>query len=485
MSKFARCLLLVCCSIFASLTVSSVTGQSKAVPVAITNVTLIDMTGRAPRRGMTIVLTDDSISKIGKTHRLRVPRGSIMIDGTGKFVIPALWDMHVHILNFDRMLPLFVANGVLEVRDLGVPNMNELLEWKKQAAAGAILSPRIMTAGRVVDGDPPANPPYSVIVRNAAEARKTVRDLRAKGVDLIKVYEILSRESYFAIADETRKIGLPFAGHTPSVITTIEASDAGQRSIEHLGRILEDCSSAPETIKARQSEPIKKDDYFAFTTRLGRVYDATISTYSRKKADTIFARFRRNRTWQVPTLSVKNGRTFIDELDAKGDPRTKYVEASQQNYWKPQVGFFSRYRTPEYIASAKRYFQKEQDLVRDMQKARVGILAGTDVPNAYVIAGFSLHDELELLVKAGLSPMEALVSATRNPAEYAGELGRKGTIQRGKIANLILLDGDPLKDIQNTTRIYAVVQNGKVLLRRDLDRILSDVEAAANRSVEN
>lgn len=468
-----------------SATVSSVTGQGKTVPVAITNVTIIDMTGSAPRRGMTIVLVGDSIAKIGPTRRLPVPPGSIQIDGTGRFLVPSFWDMHVHILNADRMLPLFVANGVLDVRDLGVPNMDELLEWKKHAAAGALLSPRIMTAGRVVDGDPPSNREYSIVVRNAANARQAVRDLHAKGVDVIKVYEVLSRESYFAIADETRKLGLPFTGHTPSAITTTEASDAGQRSIEHLGHILEHSSSAPETISARRNEPIKEDDYFAFTTRLGRVYDATISTYDAKKAGEIFARFRRNKTWQVPTLVVKNGRTFIDELDAKGDPRTKYVEASQRNYWKPQVGFFSRYRTQEYIAAAKRYFQTEMNLVRDMQMERVGILTGTDAPNAYVIAGFSLHDELELLVTAGLTPLEALISATRNPAEYAGELHRKGTIQKGKIANLILLDADPLRDIRNTTRIYAVVQNGKVLRRSDLDKILGDVEKAANRAAGN
>ncbi|MFN0141405.1 MAG: amidohydrolase family protein [Pyrinomonadaceae bacterium] len=459
-------------------------GSSDPVTLAITNVTVIDMTGRGPQPGMTVIVTSERITKIAKTKNTKPPNDAHVIDGSGKFLIPALWDMHVHVLNADRMLPLFVANGVLEVRDLGVPKLDDVLLWKTQSTNASIVSPRIVTAGRLLDGDPSASPDYSIVVRNADEARKAVHGLRARGVDLIKVYDVLSREAYFAIADESKKLGLAFVGHTPTAITTIEASDAGQKSIEHLGKILEDCSDSPEKIRAKQNESINEGDYFAFTTRLGRVYDVILSTYSRQKANNIFARFRRNKTWQVPTLAVKNGRTFIDELDAKGDPRAKYVEASQRNYWKPQVGFFSRYRTPEYIAAAKRYFQKELDLVGEMNRSGVPIMAGTDTPNAYVIAGFSLHDELELLVKAGLTPMEALRSATRNPAEYSGEAHQKGTVEIGKIANLIVLDANPLNDIKNTTRINAVIQMGKFLSRSDLDKLLLQVEVAANRQPE-
>ncbi len=158
------------------------------------------------------------------------------------------------------------------------------------------------------------------------------------------------------------------------------------------------------------------------------------------------------------------------------------MEESQRNYWKPQVGFFSRYRTPSYIAAQTAYFQRELELVRDLQHSGVRIMAGTDAPNAYVIAGFSLHDELALLVKAGLTPMEALQTATRAPAEFLGELASSGTIERGKLANLILLDANPLDDIKNTTRINAVVQAGRFISRKDLDKMLADVQTAANAS---
>lgn len=452
-------------------------------PLALTNITVIDMTGAPPKPGMTVLLVKGRIAAISRNSKIKMPKNTRVIDCTGKFLVPAFWDMHVHVRDADRMLPLFVANGVLGVRDLGSPNMANVLRWRDEATAVVKrISPRIVTAGRVIDGDPPANRDYSLVVKNAAEARKAVQDLEKQKIDLLKVYDRLTPEAYFAIVAEARKARLPFAGHVPLAITSIQASDAGQRSIEHLGKLLEDSSSAPGRIAARRAEPIKEGDYFAFTARFARVNDEILATYSDKKARTIFTHFRRNKTWQVPTLATKNGRTFIDELDAKGDPRSKYVEASQLEYWKPKVGFFSRYRTPEYIESQKKYFQTELDLVGEMNRLRVPILAGTDCPAAYVVAGFSLHDELALLVKAGLTPIEALQTATRNPAEYLGELSSHGTIEVGKTANLIVLDADPLKDISNTTRINAVIQKGFYLSRDGLDKILANVETAAREA---
>jgi hypothetical protein len=455
------------------------TANANLTPLAITNVTVIDMTGTPPKADMTVIIEGKGIVKIGKSQKIKIPKNARIIDGRGKFLIPAFWDMHVHVLNSDRMLPLFVANGILGVRDLGVHNIDEILLWRAEGATGKIISPRIITAGKVLDGIPQADASFSIGVKTPEEGRKAVRDLDAKGVDTIKVYDRLARDTYYAIADESKKRRLPFVGHVPTAITTTEAVDAGQKSIEHLGKILEDSSASPEKIRAAQNASIKEGDYFAFTTRIGRTNDAVIETYSNKNAQNIFRHFRKNNTWQVPTLSVKYGRTFIDELDAKGDSRAKYVEPSQVNYWKPQVGFFSRYRTPSYITAQKAYFQKELDLVDEMQRSSVRIMAGTDAPNAYVIAGFSLHDELALLVNAGLTPMEALQTATRNPAEYLGELNSSGTIEKGKFANLILLDENPIADINNTTRINAVIQNGKYLSRLELDRMLAGVEESA------
>lgn len=455
--------------------------NSQNLSLVFTNVNVIDMTGKPLQEAMTVIIEGNRITKIGKAAKVKIPKNAQIIDSTGKFLIPSFWDMHVHVLNSDRMLPLFVVNGVLGVRDLGVHNIEEILRFREEAATGKIISPRIVTAGKVLDGEPQADPAFSTLIKTPEEGRKAVRNLKAKGVDLIKVYDVLPREAYFAIADEAKKLRLPFVGHVPTAVTTLEISDAGQKSIEHLGKIIEDSSGSPEKVRETQKAPIKEGDFFAFTTRIGRVYDALIATYDDKKAKEIFAHFRKNKTWQVPTLAVKYGRTFIDELDAKGDPHSKYVEASQVNYWKPTVGFFSRYRTPSYITAQKKYFQKELDLVSEMYRTGVPIMTGTDAPNAYVIAGFSLHDELALQVKAGLMPMESLLTATRNPAEYLGELKNSGTVEKGKIADLILLDANPLDDIKNTTKINAVIQNGKYLSKETLQKMLVDVEVAANK----
>jgi Amidohydrolase family len=453
--------------------------------LVIANVTIIDMTGAPPKADQVVLIEGGRITQIGKAAKTRIPEQAQIIDGQGKFLIPSFWDMHVHFFDSERTLPLFVANGVLGVRELGGP-MDDVLRWRAEAAAGKIVSPRIVTAGRILDGDPPASrPEYTDVAKTPDDGRKAVRKLKARGVDLIKVYDKLTRDTYFAIADEAKRLRLPFAGHTPTEITTLEASNAGQRTIEHLGKTLEDSSADPQRVRTAQSEKIPPNDFFAFTTRIGRYYDAILATYSEKKAGELFARFRRNKTWQVPTLVTKYGRTYIDELDARGDVRGKYLPKADVDYWKPSVGFFSRYRTPSYITAQKAYFQKELQLVGDMNRAGVSILAGSDSTAAYVIPGFSLHDELALLVSAGLTPMQALRTATRNPAEYLGELRQHGTVEKGKAADLILLDADPIADIKNTTRINAVIQRGRFLSRSDLDRILADVELLASKKASN
>src|SRR6185369_1247105 len=208
--------------------------------LVIKNVAVIDMTGAPPKPNMTVVIDGGRIARIGKSSKIKIPQTVTGVDGSGKFLIPSLWDMHVHVLNSDLMLPLFVANGVLGVRDLGVHNIDEILLWREQAKEGKIVSPRIVTAGKVLDGYPQADASFSILVKTPEEGRKAVRDLKVNGVDCIKVYDVLARDTYYAIADESKKAGLPFVGHVPMSITTTEASDAGQKSIEHLGKILED-----------------------------------------------------------------------------------------------------------------------------------------------------------------------------------------------------------------------------------------------------
>lgn len=431
--------------------------------LAFTHVTVIDCTGAKPQPDMTVVVTDGKITAIGK--KVTIPADAQVIEASGKYLIPGLWDMHVHGTGIPGFLPLYLANGVTGVRDM-YSGSDDVFALRKQIQESKTLGPRIVAAGRIVDGNPPVWP-GSVVARDAEEGRKAVTTVKAEGSDFVKVYSRLSRDAYFAIAEESKKQGMVFAGHVPEVLSAAEVSDAGQKSMEHLYGILRACST--------EEDALKKMDPFSKEASRKR-----IETFSEQKATALFAKFKKNRTWQCPTLVVlrpvsrQNDPTFLQSVRLTTDARLKYMPSFVPGIWEPKGDL-----SPEDYAQGMRQFRKELELVGKMRKVGVEFLAGTDVMNPYCLPGFSLHDELALLVESGLTPMEALQTATRNPARYLGEEKKMGTVQKGKFADLVLLDADPLQDIRNTTKIQAVVVNGKLLTRADLDKILADAEAAA------
>jgi imidazolonepropionase-like amidohydrolase len=445
------------------------------------------MTGAPPKPDVTVVITGNRITTIGRTGEVSIPRDAQVIDATGKFLIPGLWDMHVHALRKERvdyMLPLFVANGITGIRDIGTTadGFASLRQLRQEIAGGIRTGPRILAAGRILDGARPAVPENSLPFANPTEAREAVRILKEGGADFIKVYDGVPRDSYFGIVAEARKLKMPFVGHVPMEITSIEASDAGQKSSEHLGTTLRDCSELePKSIEERVNAIIRSNDkpnsLSLIPMRIAARTRIELATYSRPKCKQLFARFVRNGTWQVPTLIVKQMTTFVDSANLKNDPRMKYISADTLERWKPENNRFLKYLTPEIIETRKELYKKEVDLVGAMHRAGVKFMAGTDVPGLYMYPGFSLHDELLLLVQAGLTPMEALRTATYNPAAFLGELDSHGTVQRGKVANLVLLYSNPLENIANTKRIAAVVLNGRYLSRDNLDGLLADVES--------
>ncbi len=375
---------------------------------------------------------------------------------------------------------MFVANGVTGVRNMG-GDLEDLLRWREQVASGKLLGPRVVMCGPIVDGPQPAAYGPTIVVGTPAEGRQAVDMLKQHGADCVKVYDRLPRDAYFAIIEEAQKQRLPVVGHVPLSITSVEASDAGQRSIEHLGNILESTSAIENELRRLESSSPPVTDPAEFPRRIAARGKQMLDTYDERKATHVFATFVKNQTWQVPTLEVKWTQTFIDDLSRNDDPRLRYIPQSEQQWWSPQKNFFARYRTPEYIAYRKRLFQKELDLVGAMHRAGVPFLAGTDLSSAYVFAGFSLHHELEMYVQAGFTPLEALQAATRNPAIFLGEVKSRGTVEDGKIADLVLLEANPLENIRNTRRINAVVLNGRYLPKEELQKMLADVETAANQ----
>jgi imidazolonepropionase-like amidohydrolase len=461
-------------------------------PLVLNHVTIIDMTGASPKPDMTVIINGNLISALGKSNKIRIPKNAQVIDASGKFLIPGLWDMHVHALRKERVdifLKLFIANGVTGIRDMGTTaeGFAALGQLRREIANGTRLGPRIIAAGRILDGAKPAVPPNSIPFSNEKEARQAVGFLKQSGADFVKVYDGVPRSDYYAIIDEAKKQNIPVAGHIPLEVTSFEASDAGQRDFEHLGNILQSCSTLDaKTIDERAKASVKPsdnpNDFSAIPTRIAARTRIELETYSEQKCQPLFAKFAKNKTWQVPTLLVKQILALVDTGMFYNDPRMKYVSEAELEGWKPENNFFLKYRTAEFIEVRKRLYQKEIELVRAMHKAGVPFMTGTDIPGAYTYPGFSLHDELVLFVEAGFTPMEALQAATRNPAEYLGEQKSSGTIEKGKIANLVLLEANPLENIKNTRKIDSVIYNGKYLSKEVLQDLLTDVEKMSKKN---
>ncbi len=442
--------------------------------LAISNVTVIDCTGKAAQPAMTVLIRDDRIVALGNDKDVRVPQNTQLIDGTGKFLIPGLWDMHVHWYDTDY-LPLFHANGVTGVRIMWGFPIN--LQWRKDQAAGALVGPRLVLAGPIVDGPKPIWP-GSTAASTEAEGREAVRKTKKDGYDFVKVYSLLPRDVYFAIADEAKKQHLPFVGHVPSSVSVAEASDAGQKSMEHLYGILLACSSR-ELELTRALAEARKIPTSPDRTMLRRINEQLVDSYDTKKAASLFAKLKANGTWQVPTLTVLRSLGYLDDPAHTSDPRLKYMPRSVTESWNPKTDFRLKSLTKEDFAQQRKLFERNLELVGAMHAAGVGILAGTDVLNPYCFPGFSIHDELNLLVKAHLTPLQALQTATRDPARFLGEEKDAGTVEQGKRADLVMLDANPLLDIKNTTKIEAVIVAGKLLPRERLNKMLADVEALA------
>jgi len=441
--------------------------------LVLTHITIIDATGASAKPEMTVVIMGERITKIGKTGKVQLPPDAQVIDASGKFLIPGLWDMHVHNVHAmfrEAFFASFLANGVTGVRDMHSP-LVPFDQWRKDIAAGKLLGPRIVASQSIVDGPKPIHS-GSLPVSNEVEARQAVVSLKQRGADFVKVYNLLPRAAYFAIADEAKKQGLPFVGHVPDAVSLAEASEAGQKSIEHLSGMLLGCSSS-------EAELMREDRSVPGVART--FMNRVLATYSEKKAATLLARLRKNNTWQCPTFTVLRARSFIDDSDFTNDPRLRYIPLLlRSTFWSRNLttAYGAKDRTAEDIANVRKLFQEELRLVGMMRRAGVAILAGTDAPNPYVFPGFSLHDELALLVQAGLTPMEALQSATRNPAKYFDNLALLGAVEVGKLADLVVLEANPLQDINNTRKINAVILGGRLLSKSELQTMLSKVETS-------
>lgn len=436
-------------------------------PLAITHVTVIDATGKEAQADTTVIIIGERITALGKASEVAVPKDARIIDGKGKFLIPGLWDMHAH-WREKAYLPLFTVNGVTGIRIMwGVP---EHLTWREEVADGSLLGPRFVVAGNILDG-PNARLPGSALVATEEEGRTAVQTTKRDGYDFVKVYSVLPAEAYSGIASEAKKLGIPFVGHVPAAVGAARASDMGQKSIEHLWDVPLACSSREEEERKAYLDDIAKLPSREQLLIYLRRAEKSMDSYDEKKAEALFARFVKHGTWHVPTLTVYAA--YLGDEQVTEDPRLKYMPPELRQRWAQDMK-----QRPDF-AELGWLLRKHKALVSSMHKAGVKLLAGTDAESTFSFPGFSLHDEMAILVEAGLSPMEALQTATRNPAEFLGLEKDLGTVETGKLADLVLLDADPLKDIKNTKKIAAVVSGGKLLTRQALDKMLSEIQALA------
>ncbi|HLM01655.1 MAG TPA: amidohydrolase family protein, partial [Pyrinomonadaceae bacterium] len=428
-------------------------------PIVFNRVTVVDMTGAPPKPNMTVIVVGSRISAVGKTGKVSLPENARIIDASGKFLIPGLWDMHIHSGGYEngrKYFPGLVANGITGVRDMGTP-LEEILRLRKEANHGKFLAPRMIIAGHLLQGPLPFKNPVFLSVNNKAEASQAVINLKKNGVNFIKIHDAVPRDIYFAIAAEAKRQGLPLAGHVPPFVSAAETSNAEQQSIEHLGGrfhgVLLACSSRETELSERIkltindmlkafSEKREPDDSAIFRAGFTKLL---FESFSERKAMQIFLAFRKNKTSQVPTLVAQPLRAAVNER---------------------------KDLSKEDIFYAGKLMQKQFEIVAAMQRAGVKIMAGTDSP----LDKPKLHEELALLVEAGLTPMQALQTATSNPAKFLGLEKLLGTIEKGKEADFVLLDANPLDNIANTKRISGVVFGGRYFSKDKLEEMLRNAE---------
>lgn len=460
--------------------VATVTPPHTTVPLAITNVTIVDVAADRLVPAQSVLIENGRIVAAEAASDLVIPQRANVIDGRDRFLVPALWDMHAHIYAISPLLdlPLYIRYGVTNVRDMqgcplpGDPFIacrDDKRQWTAEALASERVGPRIVASTSFMANGPgvleriKALPPFFGTA-TPEEARAFVQHFAKRGVEAIKVYDRIPREAYFALVDEARKLGLDVVGHRPHAVSAIEAA-SHQKSLDHARFILHESFDGSAELRA-----------LGGTARWHEDRQRMLQEHDPHKAQAIFSAMKDARTWYVPTHLTRWVDAYADTDAVRDDPLLRYLHPLLRWQWLEDIdGTVANDPSPAARETYREFYRKGLELTGAAHRAGVKILAGSD----YIIAGADVHRELEQLVMAGLTPAEALATAIINPPAYFGLEQDYGEVAAGKVADLILLDADPLEDIRNTQRIEAVVFNGHLYDRQALDEIASHVEKQA------
>jgi imidazolonepropionase-like amidohydrolase len=450
--------------------------------LAIQGVTIVDVTDGSLYFDQTVLIRGNVIETIGPAEQVRIPRRSVVVEASGKYLIPGLWDMHVHsATSVDWHFPLFLAHGVTGVREMNDGTGDVTLDLtnsiRRRLAEGELSGPpRFLSCGPSVEGDPPLGADNPVVVRTAAEARAVVDSLAEAGADFIKPYENLSREAYFALLDQARRRGIAVDGHVPFRVKPEEAAASGQRTVEHPEALAAGCSPEAEAERERfervlaEFHSLPESEQFLIQFRH---YRALYDSRDPAACASVFETYRQHGVAVTVDLVAYHHIVHAEEILADTARMRLVPEAIRRN-WQNRV---TSETFQEFRSILLPIPPLELENVRLAGEAGVVLLAATDVGVPLQVPGFSMHVQLGRLVEAGLTPLEALRTATLNPTRVMGLADWLGTVEAGKLADLILLDANPLVDITNTQRIHAVIADGRLYRRADLDRLLAEVEA--------
>jgi imidazolonepropionase-like amidohydrolase len=419
----------------------------------INNINIIPMPGTKILKNYSLLIENSKIKSVAKeiTYDKEIAK---VIDGTGKYLIPGLFDMHVHLE--PEFMPLFLMNGVTSIRELG-NTKDSIFDLKKQIASGEVIGPRLFVCGPVLEGDPPVWEGFRII-KSEEEGRRAVVELKGKGADFIKVYHTLTPKIYKAILDECSKQNIDAVGHIPDAITVIDALKSGHKSIEHMY----DIRTYTTTIKTKPAVAKGLEDWSIFTK----------TQTNQEKLDELNKLLEKNNAYICPTIVQQQKASELSDYPKLRDSEeAKYLDKKYRDIeWNPSHpdsdAIINGY-PPLFFENIGVLNEGDKKLIPTLAKHGT-ILAGSDTPNAFVIPGFSLLQELELLVESGLKPYEALEAATYNGAKFLNVLHELGTIQDGKVANMVLLSSNPLDNISAIRAIEGIFLNGKYISEEDL-----------------
>ncbi len=444
--------------------------------LVITNVNMVDVETGNVMAAKTIVVDEGVIQDITDTKPSKKYKATTSIDAQGKYLIPGLWDNHIHLRGGEalqeenkRLLPLYIANGITTVRDAGGDLYPAIREWRDEIKAGSLVGPRIITAGPKLDG---VNPIWegSIEVSTVAEVPAALDSLQRLGVDFVKIYDsTITGDVFLAIVKEAEARGMLTSGHMPFSISLGDAIDRGLDITEHLYYAFKAGSAREDSITALVLKSTYTNQPIGFYTALGWLYE----TYDTTTAQQFFQRMAKAGTAIVPTLHISR---VLNNLQQENHSTDKYLAYIGPNI---QLTYARRFDSAKRQSAETVQFMRDLNarfhtMIPAMQQAGVMILAGSDAGayNSYVYPGISLHKELELMVEAGLTPAQALRTATINGARVMGKAAAYGSIEKGKVADLVLLDKNPLENISHTQNIHTVIFGGKVYTAKELEQLL-------------